>query len=313
MVQHENEQLRDQLDEQRRLTEHREGELASAKEENHRLKTRIRTNRDHISQYLGYQDPSHEHGSPRSLLGTPHQPTPRQRQRAATQSDLRGQSNFEALLLADKMLNQETATAPTTPNRAHAPRSRYGHTRGAQSMSSLPHTPNRGRANTHTQLQPRTPPTFAAVNVPQSAPPVHYQYQQKPVQHIRRESSNSTITASSVDDEEAFTEHEDEIETEVPESQASQMATSMLRRAAASNQSSQSSQQHPMSAPSHSQSASQLVQSKIFGRVKKANSRETSFEKRRLPSESGMQHGSPTKRGRMDQGVGLGLGGFMRE
>jgi hypothetical protein len=210
-------------------------------------------------------------------------------------NDNRGQNNFEALLLADKMLSQETATAPSTPTRSHAPRSRFGHSRGTHSMSSLPQTPNRRTAHLQPNA-PRTPPTFAAVHIPQSAPPAHYQHK---LAHVRRESSNSTITASSVDEEEAFTDREGD---EVPESQASQMATSMLRRAPPPKQ---------MSAPS-SQSAN-LVQSKIFGQVKKGHglTRSGELEKRRLPSAD--HHGSPTKRGRIDQSVGLGIGGLLRD
>lgn len=299
ILQNENEELRDLLDQQKRLTEHREGELASRMEENDRLKTRIRKNRDHIAPFLPYLEQMNDQGSPRSLFGTPYQNAPRQRVNRVppplSAENSRGQSNFEALLLADKMLSQETATAPSTPTRSHAPRSRFGHSRGTHSMSSLPQTPNRRSTHVHPGV-PRTPPTFAAVNVPQSAPPAHYQQKST---HVRRESSNSTITASSVDEEEAFTEREDD---EIPESQASQMATSMLRRAAPPKQ---------MSAPS-SQS-SQLVQSKIFGHVKKAGSlgRTGDIEKRRL--QSAEHHGSPTKRGRIDQGVGLGIGGLLRD
>lgn len=298
LLQSENDELRDQLDEQNSLVEHKQGEIISLREENDRLKTRIRKNRDHIAPFLPYMDQMSEQGSPRSLLGTPHQSTPRHRGHRGPphlQTEARrGQSNFEALLLADKMLSQETATAPSTPTRSHGPRSRFGHNRGTHSMSSLPHTPNRRSI----QHQPRTPPTFSAVNVPQSAPAAHYQA--KPV-HTRRESSNSTITASSVDEEEAFTEREDE---DVPESQASQMATSMLRRAAPAPK--------QMQAPL---SSSQLVQSKIFGHVKKGGSylrRSGETEKRRLPS-SAEHHSSPTKRGRIDQTIGLGIGGILRD
>ncbi|KAJ4378134.1 hypothetical protein N0V83_000967 [Neocucurbitaria cava] len=297
MLQSENEELRDLFEQQKRLTEHREGELAGLMEENDRLKTRIRKNRDHIAPLLEQI----EQGSPRSVFGTPHQPTPRHRVSRVPPSvpndNSRGQNNFEALLLADKMLSQETATAPSTPTR-HVPRSRFGHHRGAQSMSSLPQTPNRRAAQPRAEV-PRTPPHFIPAAIPQSAPPAHYQ--PKPV-HNRRQSSNSTITASSVDEEEAFTDREGE--DEVPESQASQMATSLLRRAPPPK--------GQMSAPS-SQS-SNLIQSKIFGQVKKGSglSRSGEYEKRRHPS-SNDHHGSPTKRGRIEQGVGLGIGGLLRD
>lgn len=298
MLQNENEELRDVLDQQKRLTEHREGELASLMEENDRLKTRIRKNRDHIAPFLPYLEQMNE-GSTHSLFGTPQQNTPRHRIHRVgppLSADDRGQSNFEALLLADKMLSQETATAPSTPTRIHAPRSRFGHTRGAQSMSSLPQTPNRRSVHLHHEV-PRTPPRFSAVNIPQSAPPAHYQPK---LPHIRRESSNSTITASSVDEEEALTEREEE--DELPESQASQMATAMLRRAAP-----------PKQMPAPPSQSSHLVQSKLFGQVKKGSSvsRSSEFDKKRLPSAD--HHGSPTKRGRIDHGVGLGIGGLLRD
>ena len=284
VLQAENEQLRDLFEQQKRLTEHREGEIISLIDENDRLKTRIRKNRDHMAPFL---DQMNEHGSPRSNFGTPHQPTPRRLQRTPLSNEnIRGPNNFEALLLADKMLSQEIATAPTTPRTAHAPRSR-GHHRGAQSMSSLPNTPNR-RSHPYAR-PPRTPQSYMPAPVPQSAPPAHYQ--QKPAPE-RRQSSNSTITASSIDEEEAFTDREDD---HINESQASQMATSMLRRAPPPK---------AMQAPP----SSNLVQSKIFGHVKKGHSstRPKEFEKRR-PESAGHQ-GSP--RGRAEHGVGLGIGGL---
>ncbi|KAF1365461.1 hypothetical protein EJ07DRAFT_161503 [Lizonia empirigonia] len=283
----ENEQLRDLFEQQKRLTEHREGELASLIEENNRLKTRIRKNRDHMAPYL---EQMNEHGSPRSTFGTPHQPTPRRMQRGPLSNEnIRGPNNFEALLLADKMLSQETVTAPPTPRTAtHAPRIR-GHHRGAQSMSSLPNTPNR-RSHPYAR-PPRTPPTYMPAAIPQSAPPAHYQ--QKPA-HDRRQSSNSTITASSIDEEEAFTDREGD---EINESQASQMATSLLRQA-------------PPPKPMHAPPSSHLVQSKIFGHVKKANTstRPSDFEKRR--SDAAAHHATPPKRGRAHHSVGLGIGGL---
>ncbi|KAJ8104613.1 hypothetical protein OPT61_g10663 [Boeremia exigua] len=278
-LQAENEHLRDLFEQQKRLIEHREGELSSLIEENDRLKSRIRKNRDHMAPLL---EQMHEHSSPRSTYATPR----RLHRTPLSNESIRGTNNFEALLLADKMLSQETATAPTTPRTAaHTQRSR-GHHRGAQSMSSLPNTPNR-RSHPYAR-PPRTPPSYMAAPVPQSAPPAHYQ--QKPA-HERRQSSNSTITATSVDEEEAFTDRE---EDHINESQASQMAASMLRTA-------------PPPKPANAPPSSNLVQSKIFGHVKKAHSstRPQDFEKRRLEST-----GQASPRGRVDHGVGLGIGGL---
>ncbi|KAL1799832.1 hypothetical protein ACET3X_000174 [Alternaria dauci] len=287
MLQSENEELRDMLEQQKRLTEHREGELASLLDENDRLKTRIRKNRDHIAPLLEQIEQS----SPRSNYGTPHQPTPRNvlNRVAHLSEESRSQNNFEALLLADKMLSQEVATAPTTPIRHHAPRSRFSHQRGAQSMSSLPQTPNRRAAFPRAEV-PRTPPLFVPTNIPQSAPPAHYQA--KP-SNTRRQSSNSTITASSADEEEAFTDRE---EDEVPESQASQMARSLLQGAPPAK--------GIMSAPPPAQPTN-LVQTKIFGQVKKGSglSRAGELKRGRMPSTADLRtQTSPPKRGRVDHG-----------
>lgn len=285
ILQAENAQLRDMFEQQKRLTEHREGELVSLIDENDLLKSRIRKNRDHMAPLL---EQMHEHGTPRSTFGTPHQPTPRRLHRTPHSNEhMRGPNNFEALLLADKMLSQETATAPSTPRTAaYASKSR-GHLRGAQSMSSLPNTPNR-RSHPYAR-PPRTPPSYMPAAVPHTAPPAHPQ--QKPA-HERRQSSNSTITATSVDEEEACTDREDD---RINESQASQMASSMLRNA-------------PPPREMHAPPSTNLVQSKIFGHVKKGNSsaRPKEFEKRRPASTT--QQGSPRKR--VDNGVGLGIGGL---
>ncbi|KAF1974755.1 hypothetical protein BU23DRAFT_90438 [Bimuria novae-zelandiae CBS 107.79] len=302
MLQNENEELRDLYEQQKRLTEHRDGEIRGLVDENDRLKSRIRKNRDHMAPYLPYLEQMNE--SPRSTFGTPHA-TPRHKVNrvSAIPHENRGQNNFEALLLADKMLSQETGTAPSTPAR-YGQRSRFSHTRGAQSMSSLPHTP-RGHS-THAVEIPRTPTTFAPVSIPQSAPAAHYIVK---AAHARRESSNSTITASSVDEEEAFTDIEDE---EVTESQASQLATSMLRRAPTGSKptGSKPTGSKRASAPT---SQSHLVQSKIFGQVKKGHglTRSAELEKKRLqPSD---HHESPTKRGRLEGGIGLGIGLGLRD
>lgn len=275
ILQAENAQLRNLFEQQKRLTEHREGELASLIDENDLLKSRIRKNRDHMAPLL---EQMHEHGSPQ-------QPTPRRLHRTPLSNEhMRGPNNFEALLLADKMLSQETATTPRTA--AYASKSR-GHLRGAQSMSSLPNTPNR-RSHPYAR-PPRTPPSYVPAAVPHTAPPAHPQ--QKPA-HERRPSSNSTITATSVDEEEACTDREDD---RISESQASQMASSMLRNA-------------PPPREMHAPPSTNLVQSKIFGHVKKGNSsaRPKEFEKRRPGSTA--QQASP--RGRVDHGVGLGIGGL---
>jgi hypothetical protein len=70
-------------------------------------------------------------------------------------------------------------------------------------------------------------------------------------------------------------------------------------------------QKGKMSAPASQDRSSTLIQSKIFGQVKKAGiARPNENEKRRLGGSE--VHGSQTKRGRLDEGVGLGIGGLLR-
>jgi hypothetical protein len=64
ILQDDNDRLQSDLDTQVQITQHREGELYSIREENDRLKTRIRKNRDHIAPFLGLRSsPFHDSGS----------------------------------------------------------------------------------------------------------------------------------------------------------------------------------------------------------------------------------------------------------
>lgn len=276
LLQQENEELQDRLAQTQRTLESREGEMSTLLEKNEQLRERIRKNREHMNGFLDYV---HER-SPQSLTSTPHHPTPRSRPSFRPQSSSQG-GLIDTLLLADKVLNsQETATAPSTPSRAR----KLGH-RVVHSMSSLPTTPQRSRPITASTFQ--TPPSFAPINeAPRTVPGVMYHTQR------RRPSSDSTVTASSVDDD-------------VPESQASQAATSMLRRTPKKS-----------AAPSLNASFSstgagsqpKMKQTKLFGQITKPAVRVPSpeHEKRRLSDLAGQM--SPAKRARLREGVGLGIG-----
>lgn len=278
LLQQENEELQDRLAQTQRTLESREGEMSTLLEKNEQLRERIRKNREHMNGFLDYV---HER-SPQSLTSTPHQATPRSRPnfRAAPQHSSSQGGLIDTLLLADKVLNsQETATAPSTPARAR----KLGH-RVVHSMSSLPTTPQRSRPITASTLQ--TPPSFAPINeAPRTIPGALYPTQR------RRPSSDSTVTASSVDDD-------------VPESQASQAATSMLRRTPKKS----AAPSLNASFGSNSGSQSKLKQTKLFGQITKPGMHMASpeHEKRRL-SDVGNQM-SPAKRARLREGVGLGIG-----
>jgi hypothetical protein len=300
LLQSENEEFRDVLARATRDLEDKDGQLLTLKEENQRLRHRIRQNREHMNGLLD----SVSDGSPRSLLGTPHRTphhttTPRHiatgRAPMMQSSQGREPGAFDALLLADRVLNsQETATAPSTP-KTQPLRHRMGHTRNTHSLSSLPSTPSRRPFNVTGSVL-RTPPHLTAIQEPPSVGqplPPHFALV---AATRRRASSDSTITASSVDEREGELSGSDD-EDAIPESQASQVATSMLRRTPSSSQ----------------QKQARLTQSRIIGKVTKSSAtlnRVTDMEKRRLTSygnEQGSLQGSPSKKSR-HEGVGLGIG-----
>jgi FtsZ-binding cell division protein ZapB len=299
LLQSESEELREVASRATRDIEDRDGQISALREENQRLRHRIRQNRERMNGLLD----SVSEGSPRSLMGTPHRTphhntTPRHiinRPPIMPSSQGREPGAFDALLLADKVLNsQETATAPSTPKTSPL-KHRMGHTRNTHSLSSLPTTPSRRPLHALTSAL-RTPPQLTAIMEPppsvgQPLPPHFALSAIATGASRRRASSDSTITASSEGDGQMSGSDDDEI----PESQASQAATSMLR-----------------STPSSSQkSKARLTQSRIIGKITKPSAigRITDSEKRRMTSFGGDVQGSPSKRSRADgTAVGLGIG-----
>jgi hypothetical protein len=293
-LQSETAQLRESLVRTRRTLDDRDGELLSLHEENVRLKSRIRKNREHMNALLehAWDGSPPSGGLSRSTFSTPRRGTTGgNRPQILADTTPRGQQPFEALLLADKVLSQDRPTTPPRTGGHGSGRARFGHTRGAQSLSSLPSTPTRpprSSAPFHDH-QFRTPPTFQPINaVPASAPTGRFGAPR------RRESSDSTITASSEGDE------------EVAESQASQVATNLLRRSSSVNT--------PGRSFGSKSGKTTTKQSKLFGQITKPGLSTKNLgesEKRRF---SGMVGGdgvetSPSKKGR-HEGVGLGIGGI---
>lgn len=287
MLQSENESLSEELVKSRRTLEHREGEIQTLLEDNRTLRERIKKNREHFNNVMQHAGIDRSPSS-FSAFGTPHTPRNQSGRRSTVGDSARSQQPFEALLLADKMLSQETATAPSTPTRSVPSKNRLGHTRGTHSMSSLPSTPNRPRPVHSTIFS--TPPAFNAINhVPMSAPASQY-----PPKRARRESSDSTITASSVEDNRRYSDKD-----EIPESQAASAASSMLRRTP-----------HTSFDGGVARKSGSQVQTKLFGQVKKPGvSRPAEQDKKRVGSSSTpLLHGSPAKKGRVGDGVSVGLG-----
>jgi hypothetical protein len=226
-------------------------------EENLMLKRRIRENREHFTR-MKSQSPNY--ATPRDLFTTP--------QRRAPPRFPESSSNIAALLAADQVLSGEVMSVPSTPTRTHTSKLKQGHTRGAHSLSSLHSTPVRTRPLTADGLDLRFPmsaPGSQLVN--ESA-------------ERERHDRDSTISMSDA---------EEESENDVIHSQASDLATEMLRRNPASQESLRLSQ--------GAQSSSNLLQSKLLGKVSKPSKRRGSFDNGDMRSKKAKYGGA----------VGLGI------
>jgi hypothetical protein len=145
-----------------RSLENRSDRITSLEEQNERLRHRIRTNRDHMNGIIE----SVRDRSPISAMNTPSKsyyntPNRGPLSTPARRTERRDTNNmaFDVLLLADKVISQETATAPSTPKSGHTRTKGSGHVRGTHSLSSLPSTPTR-HLNTSTTLHSQPPRTL---------------------------------------------------------------------------------------------------------------------------------------------------------
>lgn len=255
----ENDTLHKRLKLAKKVIQQKEDEIIGLADERDMLLNRIRENREHFHMLCSPGGVFHGALTPKTPppVVTPQQQyrtTPRHTPKtAAYHRDVRhendaDQAGFAVLLQA---LSHDNNSAPSTPVTTSRPTSRMPskHTRGVQSLSSLPTTPSsRTRRGNHPGLLP-------SVNlVPQSEPAQRFSgsrvISETPTPAARRKSRESTISAD--DNEElaraalesvaAATQSfmsqgsrgsrqrgEDE-EEEVLESQASQAASEMLRR-----------------------------------------------------------------------------------
>ena len=267
----------------KKLIQQEKDKTELAGEENTLLKRRIRENREHFTHI---KNPSPSYTTPRNDFATP------QRKAAPRFSEsARSQGTIAALLAADQVLSGEAASVPSTPTKAQPTRLNQGHNRGAYSLSSLPSTAARSRPVTadgrfyhnigHFDSQLSYPPPFAQV-VSESA---------ERDRHDRHD-RDSTISVS--DAEEAFTDED------LPQSQASSLATNMLRRNPGSQESSVAS--------AKAEKSSTLLHSKLFGAVKKAGIDRLGKEGKRYASFG--EADVPSKKARLGEGVGLGIGAW---
>lgn len=236
-------------------------------EENEMLKRRIRENREHFTQ-IKSQSPNWN--TPRGTFTTPHR-RPVQRYPDTSSSH----QPFAALLAADQVLSGESLSVPSTPTKTHASKLKHGHTRGAHSLSSLHTTPARTR--------PVTSDGFGDTKYPMSAPGPHFR------ESAERERTDRDSTISVSDAEEDFSDDE------IRQSQASSLATDMLRKNPGSQESLRLSH--------GAEKSSNVLQSKLFGNVKKPAASGSTAKRRGSFDDGAIQ----AKKARLEKAVGLGI------
>jgi hypothetical protein len=295
-IDNENTLLHRRLQKAKKVIAQRDSEINALMEDNRTFLKRIRENREHLAR-LKSPGGIYAAATPRSSSAFPVTPqqyrsTPKQTPRSMRQ-DHDSQDSFAALLLADRVLNQENNSAPSTPTTSRpSHRSNVRHQRGVQSLSSLPSTPARSRPMTDNgNLLPSV--QFA----PQSEP--RYRNQQEyftPTKERSRKSRDSTISAEDAEEIAAYNESADE---DIPESQASQTAAEMLRIDPGESMEVVGSPAEPTLAAE----TSGLLQAKIFGSVTKSG-----VEKRKRVDDSAEFEAKRMRTN--DGGIGLGIGGW---
>lgn len=262
------------LERAKRLIELEKDKSELLMEENLLLKRRIRENREHFTRFKS-QSPIYT--TPRDPYATPHRRAP-PRFPESTSSH----QPFAALLAADQVLSGESLSVPSTPTRTtHASKVKHGHTRGAHSLSSLHTTPAR--------IRPLTADGYADTKFSMSAP--GSQLVAESAERERRD-RDSTISVSDAEDIGS--------DDEIHQSQASSLATDMLRKNPGSQESLRLSQ--------GAERSSNALQSKLFGNVKKPASN-LSIKRRGSFHDGAVK----VKKARQDQGVGLGIDSWPRE
>ncbi|KAK4690896.1 hypothetical protein P7C71_g5994, partial [Lecanoromycetidae sp. Uapishka_2] len=255
-LQQEKSLLEKRLRSSKKIISQLDSENADLKEHMQLLRQRIKENRDHLNEMQSTGALS-INGTPMAEHGTPlHSRTPRTP--ANTSRQIRdshavgSQDPIDNLLLAGHFLNGEASSVPSTPNQQRPRKINAQHLRGAHSLSSLQNTPNRSRPVTADNTTMTPDRGMLDNRASFSAPGTQLTYHEE---SRAREERDSTISAS--DNEEDSYQYE-----EIPGSQASQLATSMLRR-------SLGSQKDSNTLPSQPPDSSKLMQAKLFGQIKK--------------------------------------------
>lgn len=296
-LQHENILLKKRLKSSKKLIAVLDGENSELRTQLQFLRQRIKDNRDHIND-LQESGAMSLNGTPKQdfstplIRDTPRTPaTSRIARDVGSNQTVRSRNAFDALLQAAN-LDDEPLSVPHTPSQQRL-RKVHSHMRGAHSLSSLPVTPER-RPLTAEASRATPSERFPSHGISLSAgPKLHYE-------ELLQKDRESTISAS---------DHESDGEAvdDIGGSQASQMASNMLRRTF-------EAQNHSAS-PSSRQSSQglRLAQSRISGQIQKPRgaaqpnplkrkAMDDDFEDlARGPVKTKTSHRSPER-------IGLGLG-----
>ena len=280
----ENTALNRRLQKAKKLLGQKEGHIDDLEDRVLHLRHRIRQNRDHFNALRASGAVS---SSNTPAVETPiYHHTPKVSTKVLSSSDTRprSQSAFDALLIAGEVMSGEAASVPSTPTPLKPSSSRQSHTRGAHSLSSLQKSSVRGRPALDKDIH-------GSPSGHHLAPPAYRNLEKVGKD---RHDRDSTISIS---------DHEDmhnQLLEDVPASQASQKATSMLRQSMRSENYSEAKDGNP------------LVQAKLYGHVKKQGSQSIHSPRKRtmdhdydrsphVVKKPKLGHTSPIR-------VGLGIG-----
>lgn len=259
----ENEGLKKRAKLAKKVIQQQEDQIVGLREQCDIYVTRIRENREHFRMLCSPGGAFHGALTPKTLAAvTPQQSrtTPRQTPRTLHLRDQRHDHRNVDILIQALNHNHDNHSAPSTPVTASrpAPRMPSKHTRGAQSLSSLPTTPMERPRGQHASLLP------SIDLVPHTEPPPRFGgggrfVPETPKPNRGRKSRESTISADENEEldraalesnravlesmagaAQSFLSHNSrssgsrpqrhDEEEEVLESQASQAASEMLRR-----------------------------------------------------------------------------------
>lgn len=328
------EEVNKRLKAAKKLIVRQEEQTDDLREENELLRNRLLDKRELWEKLASpggmFHTPKTTHASPAQYRQTPRQ-TPKHKVDRQAQP-------FDVLLQAATQENSSAPSTPVTPNRAISGRHPLKHSRGVQSLSSLPSTPNNARPRGSNllpppDLVPHTEPVRRFVNrsfVPDTPDRGGLSFAHEVREERGRHSRESTISAddnqmlaraalqSVAQAARSFATHASsrprtrvplpshrsrDSDSQVYESQASQEASAMLRRDPRESFEVASSHNSRDVTPTPV-SAEKRLQSTLRGPVNKLGlSNKRKFDPSEYREEARKEPISPTKRLRLEGGL----------